>query len=272
MKYKQYLGIIIGGLYGFAIRYLLSPRETSAGNIYDYYNIYTISFIWVLPIAISVIPILFAKKEVLESNWKQFVFPFLSVFLFFIFTLSSGIEDWLCILIIAFPFLLAAGVVGIILAPIIKNRKSNKFYSIVLIPLILSPIESLIPNKKEHFNIESKIEIQTNRQTVWNNLIEVPEIKENEYEKGFFNFIGVPRPIKSELKFINETEYRVGYFSDELKLYETISQIEPLEYVEFKIHINESELRDLPTDNHLLKSNYFLFNKISYEINEISQE
>ena len=223
-----------------------------------------------MPIVISIIPILFAKNEVLESRWKQFVFPFLSVLLFFIFTLSSGIEDWLCILIIAFPFLLTAGIVGLILGPIIKNRNSNKLYSIVLLPFILSPLESLIPNKSEHFSVESKIVIKTDKQTVWKNLIEVPEIKDKEYDKGFFNYIGVPRPIKSELEIINNTEYRIGYFSGELKLYETISKVDPLNFVEFNIHINESELRDLPTDKHLLKSDYFSFDNISYELQEVS--
>lgn len=268
MKHLQYIGILLGAAYGYCYRLICG--NDGVNGIYEDYNIYSISFIWILPIIISIIPILFAKKEIIESKWKQFVFPFLSVFLFFIFTLSSGIEDWLCILIIAFPFLLTAGIVGLILAPIIKNRKSNKLYSIVLLPFIVSPMESLIPNKNEHFIVESKIVIDTDKQTVWENLIEVPEIKDNEYKKGFFNYIGLPRPIKSELKIINETEYRIGYFSDELKLYETISKIEPLKFVEFNIHINESELRDLPTDKHLLKSDYFSFGNISYKLIEIS--
>lgn len=270
MKFKQYIGIILGALYGLGVRFFLNPRDNSTSEIYDYYNIYTISFIWILPVAISIIPILFAKNEILESKWKQFVFPFLSVLLFFIFTLSSGIEDWLCIVIIAFPFLLTAGIVGLILGPIIKNRNSNKLYSIILLPFILSPIETLIPNKSEHFSVESKIVIKTNKQTVWGNLIEVPEIKDKEYNKGFFNYIGVPRPIKSELEIINGTKYRIGYFSDELKLYETISKVKPLKFVEFNIHISESELRDLPTDKHLLKSDYFSFDNISYELREIT--
>lgn len=270
MKFKQYIGIILGALYGLGVRFFLNPRNNSTSEIYDYYNIYTISFIWILPVAISIIPILFAKNEILESKWKQFGFPFLSVLLFFIFTLSSGIEDWLCILIIAFPFLLTAGIVGLILGPIIKNRNSNKLYSIALLPFILSPIETLIPNKSEHFSVESKIVIETDKQTVWKNLIEVPEIKDKEYDKGFFNYIGVPRPIKSELETINGTEYRIGYFSDELKLYETISKVEPLRFVEFNIHISESELRDLPTDKHLLKSDYFSFDNISYELRKIT--
>lgn len=268
MKYLEYIGILLGAVYGYCYRFICGNEGVN--GIYENYNVYSISFIWILPIVIAIIPILIAKKEIIDSKWKQFVFPFLSVLLFFIFTLSSGIEDWLCILIIAFPFLLTAGIVGLILGPIIKNRNSNKLYSIVILPFILSPIETLIPNKTEDFSVESKIVIEKDKQTVWENLIEVPEIKDKEYDKGLFNYIGVPRPIKSKLEIINGTEYRIGYFSDELKLYETISKVEPLEFVEFNIHIKESELRDLPTDKHLLKSDYFSFDDISYELREIT--
>lgn len=169
-----------------------------------------------------------------------------------------------------FPFLLVSGLVGLILGPIIKKRKSNKLYSIILLPLLLNPMEALVPDKLEQFTISSEIFIETETEGVWSYLIEVPEIEESEYKKGFFNYIGVPRPVKSELKIINGKEYRVGYFSDELVLFETITKIEPNEYVEFDININESKLRDLPTDNHLLKSNYFHFDKISYRLEEIT--
>ncbi len=268
MKYLQYIGIVLGAIYGYCYRLICGSGGVN--GIYDGFNIYSISFIWILPIVISVIPILVAKKEIIESRWKQFVFPFLSVLLFFIFTLTSGIEDWLCILIIAFPFLFAAGIIGLVLGPIIKNRNSNKLYSIILLPFIFSSVETTIPNNKEHHVVRSKIVIATNSQTVWDNLIEVPEIKDNEYNKGFFNYIGVPRPIQSELKNINGKEYRIGHFSDELKLYETVSTVKPLKFVGFNIHIEESELRDVPTDRHLLKGDYFTFDTISYELIEIS--
>lgn len=270
MKYKQYIGIILGALYGLAVRFLMNPQVHSLEKLYDYYNIYTISFIWVLPIIIAIIPILFAKEKILASPWKQFLYPVYSVLLFFIFTLSIGLEDWLCILILAFPFILTAGLVGISVGYLIKNKNSDKLYAIVLIPFILSPIESSIPNTTEHFRIESDIIIASDKATIWKNLIEVPEIKDEEYQKGFFNYIGVPRPIKSELQYINGTEYRIGQFSDKLRLYETISKIEPLRYIEFNIHINKSELRNIPTDVHLLQSNYFKFKKIAYELEEIA--
>ena len=268
MKYIQYIGILLGAVYGFVYR-LICEREVVA-DIYDGYNIYSISFIWVLPIVISIIPIVFAREEILKSRWKQFAFPFLSVLLFFILTLSSGIEDWLCILIISFPFLITAGIVGLLVAPFIKKRCTKKLYSLLLLPFILNPVESILPSKSEKFNVESKIIINTNQEAVWENIIEVPEIKDEEYSPGFLNLIGVPRPIKSKLYTVDGQLSRIGYFSGDLKLYESISKIDTLHYVEFKIHLDKSELRDLPTDKHLLQSDYFLFDRIYYRLNKLN--
>ena len=270
MKYKQFIGIFLGALYGFVYRLLC--ESSSLNNMYDYYDIYSISFIWVLPIVIGVIPILFAKNEIYKSPVKQFFYPILSVFLFFISALSTGIEDWLCILIIVFPFLFSAGIVGIIVSGIVRTRQANKFYTILFLPLILNPIENLFPNKLEYKTVSSEITINSKKFEVWDNIIEVKEIEDNDYNKGFFNYIGVPRPINSELKTIDGEQYRIGYFTDGLELTESISEIDTLNYVNFKIHIDKSKLRDVPTDNHLLKSNYFKFENINYTLKSQSNE
>lgn len=179
-------------------------------------------------------------------------------------------EDLLCILILGLPFLIVAGITGMIIGTVIKNKKINKkLYSIVLLPFLLNPIENLLPNTVEFFSVENKIIIEQNQQIVWKNILEVPEIKDDEYDFGFFNYMGVPRPIKSELKISENEIFRIGYFSDNLKLTETISQRNENKFINFKIHIDKSQLRNKPTDQHLLKSNYFNFENISYTLNQI---
>jgi len=112
--------------------------------------------------------------------------------------------------------------------------------------------------------------INGSKDLVWSFLIEVPEIQENEYENGIFQFIGVPRPVQSKLKKINDDIYRIGYFTDGLVLYETISEIKENEKVSFNIHLEQSKLRDTPTDQHILKSDNFRFKNIAYELEEVS--
>ncbi len=266
-KYYKYIGILLGALYGITFRLLCG-----AGNdflIYKYYNLFSITFIWVLPIVISLIPILFLNRKETLSTTDSFIYPVLSVLLFFLIALSTGIEDWLCILLLCFPFIFGAGIVGIFVSLIRKNRSSKKLRSVLLLPFVLGPIESFLPIKTEMYQVESSVIVNAPDHQVWRNLLEVPEIADSEYQNGFFNFIGVPRPIKSELKSIDGEVYRVGHFTDGFKLYETVSQQDSLTFLEFKIHIDKSELRDLPTDRHLLQSDYFKFDQISYRLTQL---
>lgn len=264
-KVKKFIGIILGASYGLLYRLLC---EYNFGNeIFDF-SIYSISFLWILPIAIGLIPVLMGQAEVLKSSNKQFFYPVLSVLLFFIISLSSGLEDWLCILLLSLPFTLVAGASGVVFAEIIKRRKNNKLYSIIILPLIFLPIESTFNLKKESFKVSSEIEINASKSLIWDNIVEVKEIGEQEYDSGFFNYIGVPRPIKSELKNINGDQIRIGYFSDELKLYERVLYSEYLAFIDFEIDLQKSTLRDVPTDKHILKSEYFKFEKIGYVLTD----
>lgn len=267
MRYKQFLGILLGGAYGLGFRMLCGQELFE--QIFDYYNIYSISFIWVLPMVISMIPMLVAREEILQSRWKQFLYPLLSVSLFFLSALSIGVEDWLCILIIVLPFILTAGIVGLVLGHFLKKKDGKGLYAMVLLPLLLNPLENQFDDPTEHFHVQNSIIIEASQTRVWQNLKEVPEILESEYDKGILNYLGVPRPLKSEMVVMDGEEYRIGYFSDGLQLFETIAEEDSLERLSFKVHIDKSTLRDLPTDQHLLNSDYFQFEEISYRIKDL---
>ena len=268
MKRKEYIGIILGGIYGLIYR-LLCERNDEI--IFDF-NIFSISFIWILPIAIGLIPILISNQAIQNSKAKQVLYPVGSVLVFFIIALVSRLEDLVCILILTIPFTVVAGISGLIFSQIIKKRKSNKLFSIVLIPFLLVPVESNFSNKSKSYTIDSKIIINATKKDIWSKIIEVPEIQDSEYEYGFYNYIGIPRPVKSELKEIEGEEYRIGHFTDNLKLFEKITRIDTLSFVEFKIELEKSILRDIPTDKHILKSDYFKFKNISYNLTEINVE
>lgn len=268
MKTKEYIGIILGGIYGIIYRFL---SELHIDFIYDF-NIFNLSFIWVLPIVIGLIPVLIAHKEIQGSKAKQILYPIASVIVFFLIALASRLEDFVCILILTFPFIMMAGISGLVFSDIIKRRKSKKLFSIVLLPFLIVPFESKIPDQSDTYNVESQIIIEATKAEIWNNIIEVSEIKASEYDDGFYNYIGIPRPIKSELKEIEGEQYRIGYFTADLTLFEKITQMDTFNFVAFEIELEQSVLRDLPTDKHILQSNYFQFDQISYQLIEIDSE
>ncbi|WP_312312431.1 hypothetical protein [Empedobacter brevis] len=152
MKQKtQYLGIVLGAIYGLLIR-ILGDQE----NLEDFYNIYSISFLWITPIIIGLFPILFSSNEIYKSKIKLFFYPIITVILFFIIALITRMEDLVCLLIIGLPFLIIAGIIGLLLGAFVKNKvKDKKLYSILLIPLLLNPVENLVPNKTESYHVSS---------------------------------------------------------------------------------------------------------------------
>lgn len=267
MNHKsQYLGIFFGVVYGLIIR-LLGDTE----KFVEFYNIYSISFLWITPIIIALFPILFASNQIYKSKTKLFFYPIITIILFLITALITRIEDLVCLLIIGFPFLLVAGLIGILLGTFVKDRINKNIYSIILIPLLLNPIENLIPNKEQIYNVSSEIVIKRKPADIFPNLLSVPAISENEYTNGFYQIIGIPRPISSEI-LINENEmYRIGHFTDDLKLYEYVSEIQVNRFVNFKIDLSKSQLRNTPTDQHLLESNYFNFENINYTLKPVSE-
>jgi len=136
--------------------------------------------------------------------------------------------------------------------------------------LLFNPIENLFPNKVEIHNVSSEIIINTNKAEIFPNLLSVPTIAESEYTNGFYQTIGIPRPISSEILTNENQTFRIGHFTDDLKLFEYVTEIRENEFVNFKIDLSKSQLRATPTDQHLLKSNYFNFENISYTLEYIS--
>lgn len=265
-KYK-FSSVLIGALYGLLFRVLGGMDLIS-----EFYSVFSITFIWVVPVMIGVIPIIFSNDEIFKSKKNHFLFPFLSVLIFFILAFATRLEDLFCILIISIPFILVAGLAGLLVGFIVNEQRKKKLKSLLLIPFILGPIESFIESPNTSFNVESKIIINANKALVWNHLIEVSFIESGEFEDGFFQNIGVPRPLESKLEIMDGVEYRIGYFTDELVLVESISKIDTLNFVEFEIHMDKSKLRDVPMDQHVLESGYFQFNTISYRLNSINSE
>src|SRR5690606_36453460 len=120
------------------------------------------------PIVIGLFPILFSSNESYKSKTKLFFYPIITIILFLIVALVTRIEDLVCLLIIGLPFLLVAGVIGLLLGAFVKDRiKDKKLYSIILIPLLLNPIENLIPNKEEVYSVSSEIVINKNKAVIF---------------------------------------------------------------------------------------------------------
>lgn len=259
----KYVGIFAGGLYAFLFRALAEFGGS-------FFTVYSISFLVGVAFLMGCVPLFFSSRVRPNIGSRQFTDPLVTAFCFFGLTWLFGWDDVVSLLIIGLPFCLMALITGIIGLRWKDQKLSPKWAFFLLLPLIFYSLEHLLPLPLADYQIKSKAIVHNSPAAIWPHLIAVPEISAEEYEAGFFSLVGIPRPIKSQLEVIDGKTYRVGYFSDELKLVESIVYQDSLKAMHFSIHLDKSVLRDVPMDKHILGSGFFHFFKIAYELEPIA--
>ncbi len=263
-------GIVLGAFYGLILRFLFGI--SFKGN-FSLINLFSITFIWIVPVIIGITPMLFANRTQLQSWRYRISRPVLTVFLFFAFCFATRAEDLICILIISIPFLLGAAVGGYVFSEIISNyrRKNGMMYSILFIPFLAGMLEEQFKTPSGVYQIRTSVVINAPAEAVWKNVVRVRQIKDVEYQKGFFNYAGIPSPLYAELDRDTLGANRLGHFEGGLIFKETVTHWERNQKVSFNIEVIPSSIRQTVFDQHILKGKHFTFIDATYELQAIGK-
>lgn len=254
------IGIAIGVICAVVARLFFEQEESLA----------SISFFFFVPAIIGVIPLMFINKERLRT-YKAFIFiPWLTLGCFFTTLYFCGVEDFLCILILAAPFFILGtiGALLYVLYLINKGKGKHKLYSILIIPFLISPIEQVVDSPCDIYAVPSEILISAQPSEIWDNIIEVKTIHSSEYDRGIFNMMGIPRPISAQVNSKKVGGQRIGNFENGLRFIENIVLYHENEKVAFDITVDNSSVGDEVFEQHVLKGNYFKFVDACYELRE----
>lgn len=256
------IGVLLGVAYGMVSRFVFGEKATLA----------SITFLFIIPTILGIIPLLFADDRQIRS-YKNIIFiPWLTVATFFFTMFVIGIEEFLCLLVLAGPFFIL-GTLGAFLYRlyrIYRDKRKGHLPVLILIPFLLSPLEEQVNSPSEIYSIESEVIITSVPENVWNNIVEVQDIKEEEYQAGFFNYLGIPRPIKAEVTKKEIGGKRTGNFEGGLKFVENITSYKPLQEVSFDIKVDPESVRQNVFDQHVLNGNYFSFVNATYSIEKLN--
>ena len=270
--YGIYGGILIGGLYGLLMRFLFGV--SFRGSNFEFADLFSVTFVWIVPIIVGLTPLIFATREDLEDVAVRFSRPALSVLAFFIFCFITGLEDIICLIIIAIPFLTVAGISGAIFGSLILyiRKKRGILYSILLLPFLTGILEPNFPTPTEKFETTSSLIINADKSKIWQNIVRVNKIAESEYKKGLFNYAGIPRPLYAELDVDKFGGTRIGHFEGGLKFQENIIKWSKEKSITFDIKIIPSAKSRTIFERHMLNGQHFKFLNATYELKEISKE
>lgn len=228
------------------------------------------SYLFVVPAVMGAIPHFVKSDEKRKVFMDWILIPWLSVLVFFFLTMMFKLEGFICLVILAAPFMMFGTLIGLIvrLIQINKKNKNKLMISIMLIPAIFNPIENMMVSPSKDYEVRNEVVIDASKEVIWSNIIQVDEIKAEEYNSGAFQYLGIPRPIKATVSYSGQGAERIGYFSGGLKFVEVIETFEPLKKAEFSIKLDEGSLRNVAFDHHVLNGNYFHFNTATYKIEE----
>lgn len=232
----------------------------------------SVTYLFIIPTILGIIPLMFADNEKLKSYQNIIFIPWLTISTFFLTLFLFGIEDFICLLVLALPFFIL-GTVGALIYRIVqinKQKSKEKLLSLVLLPFLFAPIEEYIQRPSDTFKVNSVVVINATPETIWNNIVAVQTIVPKEYNSGFFNSIGIPRPISATVDKKEIGGHRIGNFEGGLKFIETITEYDKSKKVSFDIKIDPKTVRQKVFDQHVLNGNYFTFVDATYELTELN--
>lgn len=255
------IGIALGVTYGLVTRLVFGHKAT----------IPSITYLFIIPIFLGIIPLMFADNEKLKSYRNIIFIPWLTVSTFFLTMLLFGIEDFICLIVLAAPFFIL-GTIGALIYRIIqinRHKSKGKLLTLVLLPFLFAPIEEYLNRPSDTFKVKSEIIIDATPEKIWCNIVEVQTIDQKEYNSGFFNSIGIPRPISASVDKKEIGGQRIGNFEGGLKFVENITEYDENKKVTFDIKIEQKTVRQKVFDQHVLNGNYFTFVNATYEVNKL---
>ncbi len=106
------IGIVIGIGYGLLTRFTFGEKATLA----------SITYLFIIPTILGIVPLMFADNEQLKS-YKNIIFiPWVTVGTFFLTMFLIGLEEFICLLILAGPFFIL-GTIGAFIYRLVQINK-----------------------------------------------------------------------------------------------------------------------------------------------------
>ncbi|MEP7375080.1 MAG: hypothetical protein ABI675_16905 [Chitinophagaceae bacterium] len=266
---RNNIGVVGGALYALVLRLVFNIRA-----IDEVFSLFSVTFIWLAPIVIGLIPLFLATNDQLKKWSFRIASPVWTVVIFFILCFLTRIEDLICLWVILLPYVLGAYACGLIAGSLILKIRQRKatLLSIILIPFLASPIEQHFDSPTSTYAVSTRVIINSSPGNIWQNIIRVRQITDREFQKGFFNFAGIPRPLYAELTQDTLGATRKGHFEGGLTFIETVKSWEKEKHIGFDIKVVPSSIRQTIFDQHILRGSHFEFLYAEYTLRQINEK
>jgi hypothetical protein len=199
LPFPKWWPIVAGALVGVVLRLAyFSGSMFSSGGITPHgrYDVMMGAFIYLAPLAVGAITVYLAERQ-LRRSWGYYVVAGITAnALFAVGTMVAFLEGIICVIVVL-PLFVVIGMVGSLIMGAVcqlTNWPKQTAYSLVLLPLVLGAIEPTANLPVRLRTIERSVLVDAPREVVWDQLMNVRDIRREEVEDGLAFRIGVPPP------------------------------------------------------------------------------
>lgn len=231
------------------------------------------TFIIIVPFVIGYIVVYFSKFDGKSSMKFQIITPWLSIYILLAFTYLLYLEGLICIIMAAPVFMVLSSLGGLLGGEFANDKKRLNiiFINIIIIlPFFSIAVENKIEKPIELMQVDTQIEIKSDPGTVWENIVTVYEISDEENRNSLFMLMGFPKPIKAELDYKGIGGTRLAIFDKGLFFTETVTEWDYQKSFSFKIKADPNSVPPEALDEHVLVGGeYFDILDGKYEIESV---
>src|SRR5262245_48568150 len=152
-------------------------------------SVMTLAFLFVSPAVLGFLTV----RPHPAPGWAYRIFaPWLPAAVSLMFFFVVGWEGAICIAM-ALPIMLPIASLGGILGGIRALRRPSAGLAAAMLPIALTPLESRLPTPAGIHRLETSIAVHASPAAVWEQVVEVPAIGEDEQRPALYTRLGFPR-------------------------------------------------------------------------------
>ncbi|MFT7668456.1 MAG: hypothetical protein ACI8X5_001149 [Planctomycetota bacterium] len=247
-KRAAIFGLMSALVYGLSARWLTESNSLGIGI----FGVMSLAFLICVPIVMGVLSVLPLAKPTVG---QAIVVPMIGVLLTFCMTVVFNWEGAICVIMAIGPSLILSAIAGLLTRYFSSRSEPNKatkgLYAVVLLPLLIGPLESLYEAPLDLRNVRSEIMIAATAEEVWEQIVEVPTIEEDEQRPALFTSMGFPRPLSAMVDRRALGGLRQARFEGGVLFLERITRFEPNRALEFTIDVQEELIPETTLDPHV---------------------
>jgi hypothetical protein len=181
------------------------------------------------------------------------VLPFAACIALLLGVAVTLLEGAICI-VMAAPIFVGLSVVGGVVAGLVlkySEKQARVLAALALFPFLSSPLELRTPPPRMEREVVTERLVAASPEALWQEVVRVPEIRDDELPSSFFTAIGIPRPLAASLDREGVGALRTASFRGGITFREQIAVWQRNERLGFTIAVVPESILPGLLDEHV---------------------